>query len=79
MGWGFDHKLPLLLTKFLDKLIHLEVAEDRFKVNKEKLLKDYRNHTKEAAHVHARYYAGLALVTPKWSYKEKIEALQGLS
>ncbi len=75
---GYDEKLPLLLEKVLAALRRPALAEDRFRLYKAKYQRSLANQALERPYQQILGERTRRLLTPSWSPKQKLAALQPL-
>ncbi|KAJ3190934.1 Insulinase (Peptidase M16) [Irineochytrium annulatum] len=76
---GYNHKLPVLLTRMVHVLKNLEVDPDRFKNIKEQAIRNYRNWSLDAPVSHASYYLALVTQEKLWTSDEKLEVIEDIT
>ncbi|XP_065058104.1 insulin-degrading enzyme-like [Rhopilema esculentum] len=73
---GYNSKQSVLLKKIVERLVNLEMKQDRFDVMKEKIQRKLKNFEAEQPHMHAIFYMSYLLSEQAW---DKVEILQTLA
>ena len=73
---GYNHKLPVLLSKVLAKLAHADLTAERFVVQKDIVAREYANFWKEQPYQHAMYAASHLLELSRWYIGDYLEYTQ---
>ncbi len=77
--YGYDEKQPVLLEKLLAALRHPQLAKDRFDLYKAKLQRSLANLALERPYQQILGERTRRLLTPSWSPKQKLAALESLT
>ena len=72
---GYHHKLPLLLSKVLERLAHPKMDPARFQIQKDLQLKEYSNFFKSQPYALARYAVSHLLEMSRWHILEYVEVI----
>ncbi|KAI8825830.1 Metalloenzyme, LuxS/M16 peptidase-like protein [Fimicolochytrium jonesii] len=75
---GYNDKLPILLTKIVEKMKSLKVDPLRFKFICEQVCRSYKNWAMESPHQHAMYYISHLTQEKLWTHEEKLTELYGI-
>lgn len=75
---GYNHKIFVLASKIIEKMVNFEVREDRFKDIKEKTQKDFLNFQYEQPYQQALYAVSVLLEHKRWHWSEYTELLPNL-
>eukprot|EP00123_Amoebidium_parasiticum_P017153 comp23732_c1_seq1/m.40925 comp23732_c1_seq1/g.40925 ORF comp23732_c1_seq1/g.40925 comp23732_c1_seq1/m.40925 type:complete len:972 (-) comp23732_c1_seq1:688-3603(-) len=76
---GYNHKLPVLLAKIVDKIKGFAVDDARFKILKDEVRRSYVNFSAEAPYQHCMFYTHLLSNEKLWSHKQKLDALEDVT
>jgi secreted Zn-dependent insulinase-like peptidase len=79
MVYGYDEKLPVLLEKVLAALKNPALPEDRFLLYKAKFQRSLANQALEKPYQQILAERTRRLLTPSWSPKQKLAALESLT
>ena len=77
--YGYDEKQPVLLKKVLAALRHPQLVEDRFELYKAKMQRSLANQSLERPYQQILGERTRRLLTPSWSPKQKLAALDSLT
>ncbi|KAK9476376.1 Metalloenzyme, LuxS/M16 peptidase-like protein [Lipomyces japonicus] len=73
---GYNHKMVTLLRKILEEIRDFKVSAKRFKVIKEKLLREYKNFDYTVPYHQIGYYTSYLFSEKIWLNEEKISELE---
>lgn len=76
---GYNHKMPVLVRKVVERMRNLEIKEDRFQVIKEDVTRFIRNFELEQPYQHAVYDQQMALEAGRWHYTERLAVIDRLT
>ncbi|CAI5492294.1 unnamed protein product [Closterium sp. Naga37s-1] len=77
-AWGYSHKLLVLVSKIIDRLVTYTVDADRFHVIKEKEQREFENFRYDQPYAQALYSASLLLAHRRWHFSDYLAALPAL-
>ncbi|CAI7864986.1 unnamed protein product [Closterium sp. NIES-53] len=77
-AWGYSHKLLVLVSKIVDRLVTYTVDADRFHVIKEKEQREFENFRYDQPYAQALYSASLLLAHRRWHFSDYLAALPAL-
>jgi secreted Zn-dependent insulinase-like peptidase len=72
---GYDDKQSVLVKRIVDALRHPHIAEDRFEVARENLIRGLRNASKNSPYRRALNEVRLLLTEPDWSEEQLLAAI----
>lgn len=76
---GYNEKLPLFLQTIFDRLLSLEVKEERFAVVREQKTRDFDNFKQEQPYMTALSNLRSSMFTSFWSSEQKLKAIQDIT
>ncbi|KAI7897701.1 Metalloenzyme, LuxS/M16 peptidase-like protein [Cokeromyces recurvatus] len=76
---GYNDKLPVLLEKVIQRMRHLTVDPERFKLLKDQLRRSYKNFALEPPYQHALYYLSYLTQDKMWTNAEKLAELDHIT
>jgi len=76
---GYNSKQIVLLRKIVERMVTLELTEDRFNVVKERIKRDLKNFEAAQPHSHAMFYMSYLLSEHAWEKSEILDALTDIS
>ncbi|CAI5471466.1 unnamed protein product [Closterium sp. Yama58-4] len=77
-AWGYSHKLLVLVSKIIDRLVTYTVDADRFHVIKEKEQREFENFRYDQPYAQALYSTSLLLAHRRWHFSDYLAALPAL-
>jgi len=72
---GYDDKQAVLVERIVDALRNPEIADDRFRIAKENLIRGLRNASKDSPYRRTIDEVRLLLTEPEWSEEQLLEAV----
>jgi secreted Zn-dependent insulinase-like peptidase len=75
---GYDDKQTVLVERILDALRHPKIADDRFEIAKENMIRGLHNARKDSPYRLAIGEVHLLLTEPSWSEEELLAAIGGV-
>lgn len=75
---GYSDKLPLLLSKVIDKMKNLQIQQDRFDIFKDELTRGYENFFLEAPYQHSAYYMSDVLGENAWNCDDFLSEIKDI-
>uniref|UniRef100_A0A915HZW7 Insulin-degrading enzyme n=1 Tax=Romanomermis culicivorax TaxID=13658 RepID=A0A915HZW7_ROMCU len=67
---GYNQKQKILLEKLVDKMVHFSPDADRFRILKERYVRNLKNFAMEQPYQHAIYFTNILLTDKVWTKDE---------
>eukprot|EP01134_Creolimax_fragrantissima_P000265 CFRG0265T1 len=76
---GYTHKMGILLSMIIDKIVNFSFDDVRFEVLKDLARQGYKNFEAEQPYHHCMYNSHLLSNERLWTHSEKLEVLQSIT
>ena len=77
MVHGYDHKLPVLFNKVVNRIVNFSCDPDRFLVLKDLYVRSLKNWQDEQPYNHALFNLKYCLSEKRWSHEELLQNIEG--